>query len=468
MSSIAIEERTDWADLLAGGRLPSFALICLGVWLNAADAMVAATIMPSVGADLGGYAYFGWAVAGFLIGSILAGASAGRLSEILGLAFSTGVSGGLLAVGCVLSALAPDMGTFLAGRIVQGLASGWIAGFAMVAAAVLFPPRHLARIFATMSGIWGIATILGPLVGGLSAAAGSWRAVFWLFAAQAVLFGIGAPILLRGTLHRPSGSRVPWLQLFVLALGVAAIAWADTASGAVAAVGLVALGMALLVLVLGIDARSAHRMLPHRAGDLRTICGSAYASIFALTAASMGLTVYGAAILQELRGLSPLWAGYVIGAEALAWTLAAFLVAGVSGGRGERLCIRGGACCVLLGVAMLLLFLKAAALPLVVLAASVMGAGFGLSSALTSRRVIGVVADPEKAIGSAAIVAVRQTGSAVGAAIAGVTANMVGFGAGLTTASAEAAAVWVFATALPLGLFGVWAAFRMTGRATPA
>jgi MFS family permease len=49
----------------------------LGVWLNAADSLVTATIMPSVGADLGGYAYFSWATAGYFVGAILAGASSG-------------------------------------------------------------------------------------------------------------------------------------------------------------------------------------------------------------------------------------------------------------------------------------------------------------------------------------------------------------------------------------------------------
>ena len=82
-----------WADLLAEGRLPRFALICLGVWLNAADSLVTATIMPSVGAELGGYAYFSWATAGFLVGAILAGASAGRLSEIFGLRGATALAG---------------------------------------------------------------------------------------------------------------------------------------------------------------------------------------------------------------------------------------------------------------------------------------------------------------------------------------------------------------------------------------
>ena len=74
-----------WADVFADGRLPLFALICLGVWLGAADSLVTATIMPSVGADLGGYAYFGWATAGYLLGSVLAGASSGLLAQRYGL-----------------------------------------------------------------------------------------------------------------------------------------------------------------------------------------------------------------------------------------------------------------------------------------------------------------------------------------------------------------------------------------------
>src|SRR5438067_5561727 len=93
-----------WGDLLAEGRLSRFALICLGVWLNAADALVTATIMPSVGAELGGYAYFSWATAGFLVGAILAGASSGRLSELFGLRTATVLAGLLTAAGCAMSA----------------------------------------------------------------------------------------------------------------------------------------------------------------------------------------------------------------------------------------------------------------------------------------------------------------------------------------------------------------------------
>src|SRR3990167_724609 len=118
--------RTDgsWADVLGDGRLPRFVLICLGVWISAADSLVTATIMPSVGADLGGYAYFGWATAGFLLGSVLAGASSGLLALRFGLRRATAAAALLYAAGCALSAAGPDIASFLIGRVLQGLGGG--------------------------------------------------------------------------------------------------------------------------------------------------------------------------------------------------------------------------------------------------------------------------------------------------------------------------------------------------------
>jgi MFS family permease len=141
--SMAAPAPGSWADVLGEGRLPRFVLICLGVWLAAADALVTATIMPSVGKALGGYAWFGWATAGFLLGSVAAGASSGRLAEMIGLRAGVAATAVLYAAGCALSAAAPDMATFLSGRVLQGLGGGWVAGFSSVAVGLLFPDRTL-------------------------------------------------------------------------------------------------------------------------------------------------------------------------------------------------------------------------------------------------------------------------------------------------------------------------------------
>jgi len=461
------KSQNSWADLLSDGRLPRFALICLGVWLNAADSLVTSTIMPSVGAALGGYQYFSWATAGYLVGAILAGASAGRVSELFGLRAATAIAGVIMAAGCVMSALAPDVGVFLVGRLIQGLGSGWISGFAMVAIALLFPERHLARVFASVTFVWGIATFIGPLFGGLVVQTGDWRDVFWLFALQTAVFAAAAPFLLKGGAKAGGGPGIPWTQLGVLGAGVAAIAVADVLRQPLPAIGLVALGLAILSLVIWIDHRAKVRLLPHRAGDLRTVCGAGYFSMFALTAASMGYAIYGPPILQQLRGFSPLWAGYAIGAESLAWTVAAMAVAHagpVWDGRWTRF----GALCLIASLVILTLTLGSGPLVVALIGGSLMGAAFGFSWAFMSRRVMAALSDEDRAIGSSALTAVRQTGAAAGAAISGVAANLVGFSDGLTPASAQAASVWVFASVIPLAVLGSWGAFRLTGSAVKA
>ena len=456
-----------WADLLAEGRLPRFALICLGVWLNAADSLVTSTIMPSVGRELGGLSYFSWATAGYLVGAILAGASAGRLSELFGLRRATTLAGLVMVGGCVMSAAAPEVGTFLIGRVIQGLGSGWISGFSMVAIALLFPERHLARVFASVSGVWGVATLIGPLIGGVFAIGGHWREVFWFFAAQSLAFSAAAPFLLRGSAKGEGGPGIPWLQLAVLGLGVGAVALADVTRAAAAALGLIAIGLVLIAAVLWIDARADVRLLPHRAADLTTVCGSGYASMFLLTAASMGFAIYIPPLLQTLAGMSPLWAGYVIGAESLAWTLAAFQVAGATGVWDARW-VRIGAVSVPVSLVVLSWATPAVSIFWIVLGGALLGAAFGWSWSFMGRRVLAALSDEDRAIGSSAITAVRQTGAAAGAAISGAAANLAGFSEGLNAAAAKSSGIWVFAAVIPLGLLGVLAAFRLTGRAERA
>lgn len=260
-----------WRDLLSAGRAQRFALICLGVWLNAADSLVTATIMPAVGADLGGYAYFAWAVAGFLLGAILAGASAGRLSEMMGLRPAVVFAGLVFAGGCAVSAAAPNIAVFLAGRLLQGIGGGWISGFSMVAIAFLFPERHLARVFAATSGVWGVATLLGPALGGVFAETGAWRAVFWLFGLQAIAFSAAGLWLLRGATTPRAGTGIPWPQLAVLCLAVGAIATANIAEGVLLAAGLAVAGVLLLGVVVRMDGGARIRLLPRRTADLRKI-----------------------------------------------------------------------------------------------------------------------------------------------------------------------------------------------------
>lgn len=449
-----------WADVLGEGRLARFVLICLGVWLNAADSLVTATIMPSVGKALGGYAYFGWATAGFLLGSVLAGASSGLLAQRFGLRRATAAAAVLYAAGCVMSAAGPDIATFLIGRVLQGIGGGWVVGFCSVAIGLLFPDRTLPKVYAAITGVWGVASLLGPLIGGIFADAGVWRWVFWSFAIQGLAVGAAAFAMLPRGENGEAGAKIAWSQLGLIALGVAAIGAADVAGGFGPSTALTVVGVILLVGMVWFDERAAVRLLPRGSSSLQAIPGQAYAAMFLLTAASMGYSVYGPAILQTLAGLKALTAGYVVALEAVSWTVAGLVVAHLTGAWPGRM-IRMGALCAVVGVGLSVLAFPTGSVAGVALAGAVMGAGFGLSWAFMSQRLLASLSENERALGAAGITTVRLTGSAAGAAVAAAVANLVGISHGLTEATAREAGIWVFAAVLPVAAGGAWAAWRL-------
>lgn len=458
-----IGEKTGWNQLLVEGRLARFALICLGIWLNAADSLMTATIMPSVAADIGGYAYFSWTIVGFILGAIVAGASAGQISLWFGLRLSMGFAGLVYTVGCLVSAVAPDIFAFLLGRLLQGVGAGWIVGLCYVVISAVFPENMWARILASVSAVWGGATLLSPLIGGLFAETGHWRWAFWVFAVQGVAFVIAAVFLLKPLRPKEVEGRLPVRQLLVLTTSIASIAIAGLLPGLAEALLLGAAGLVLLWLFLRIDSDALAPLLPRSSRDLMSAAGSGYLMIFAMSAAAIGFSVYGAAIMQALFGTSPLVAGYVLAIESASWTIAALCVAGL-GVRWEGFFLKLGALSVFVASILLALFMPSGPLMAIGIAAIFLGGGFGLSWAFVTRRIILSVVKGERALASSAVPTMQLVGYAAGSAGAGVIANFLGFADGIDAETAGQASFWLFAAFAPVALVGVAAAWRLSSR----
>ncbi|HZL00967.1 MAG TPA: MFS transporter, partial [Caulobacteraceae bacterium] len=346
---------------------------------------------------------------------------------------------------------------------------GWIVGLCYVAIGAVVPERLWARMFAATAGVWGVATLLGPLVGGLAAAAGHWRWAFWAFAAQGLAFAAAAVVLLAGARPAPGGNPrrgAPWRTLVALAAAVGAVGAADIAPGLLWPPALVATGLILLALAGWVNGRPGERLLPRDAARPATTAGAGYAMIVTMEASTMAYGVYGAAILQVVYGLSPLAAGYAICSLAAGWTVMAFVVADQPERRHAGL-IRAGAGLNAVGIALLALVIGLGHLWLVVGAGAVTGAGFGLCWSLATRRILIAVPPEDQAAGSSAVPTCQLIGGAVGAAAAGAMANLVGLAHGFGADRAVAAAPWLFAAFIPLAALGWLAALRLT-RPLPA
>jgi hypothetical protein len=359
-----------------------------------------------------------------------------------------------------MSAAAPNMTVFLIGRLLQGLGGGWVSGFCSVAIGLLFPNRMLPRMYAATAGVWGVATLLGPLVGGAFADAGVWPWVFWFFAIQGAAVGAAALVLLPSSEVGDKGTRIAWLQLALVMAGVGLMGAADVAGGIGGSVLLTVAGLVVLGAMLRIDGLAHVRLLPHGAADLKTTVGVGYAAMFLLTVASMGFSVYGAAILQTLRGYSALFAGYLIAIEALAWTGVALLVSHLPPPWPGRM-IRLGGIMATAGLVVGAFAFPTANFIGVVISGSLLGGGFGAGWAFMAQKILAAVNDADRAIGAAGMSTARLTGSAAGAAGCAAVANLAGFAGGFSADAAARAGSWVFWASVPISVLGALAAWRL-------
>ena len=453
-----------WRDLLSGPNGRMFAVLSLGVWLHAADSTVVATLLPGAVSDIGGATYISWNFVLYELASIAAACCAALVARRFGLRRSMIWSGLAVAVGCALSASTPVMAGMLVGRTIQGAGGGLLVALTMVGVASLFPSNYTPRAMAAIAAVWGSSSFVGPLIGGVFAEMGLWRMGFWAFAAQ----GLVVAAALRWSLPadaktQDDGARIPWRRLSVLSLGVLAIAGAGLEEGmplltvAIAALGLV--GMALF-LKLDRQAGDANRLLPKITADLRSPGSGGFVGVFLLACATVPFAVYGPILLGILHGTGPLAAGYMIALESVAWTVGALLLAKYVGTIQIRI-IRWSFIGSLIGCAgLLFIFVPGpvwAMLPFVFL----LGLGFGAAYGHIVQRCVDLVPAEDKDRAAGAMPTIQTIGYAVGAAVTGLVANLVGFGHAPSPAAAADAAHWIFAVMVPVGVLAVLSVYRI-------
>ncbi|HUI62165.1 MAG TPA: MFS transporter, partial [Steroidobacteraceae bacterium] len=460
-----------WSFSLAG----RFALLCVGVWLYAADTLVLATISPAVVADIGGVSYINWAASLYEAAAIISGAAAPVLCARHGLRRVLSLAAVVYSLGCLLSASAATMETLIAGRTIQGLGGGMLMTLCYIAMSEWFPLEYWPRLFGIEALIWSAGSLLGPLVGGLFVDHGSWRAAFWFFGAQGLALALLGAILPPQARNEHSTMSWPRVPLLLLACATLLIAHSGVASGVIFRVIECVAGLALLYCAALYDRRSAQRLLPAELLDHRHPISAGLTMILALSLSCTSFWCYGPLIMSLLFGTSPLHSGYILAGESLAWSLATIVVS-----RWpvipEGMMIRLGAMAVAAGAAGFTLAVPAGAMIAIVTCALLEGVGFGLFWPAVAHRLANLCADrAHRSLVAASQTTIQRVGYTIGTAAAGIAANMSGLGdsASLSgraaTAGVGSASFWVFAAFIPTLCWGVHSAFRFAagGRGVP-
>jgi len=459
--SSAASATASWGSLFQGRNGLLAVALTGGVALHAINVHIVTTVLPSVVQDIGGLDWYAWSTTLFVVASIIGAALSVRLLARLGPRGACLAALALFTLGSAACASALSMPWMLAGRSVQGLGGGVLAALSYALIQMVFVPALWPRAVALVSGMWGIATLCGPAVGGLYAQAGHWRWAFWTLLPVALAQALLVAVQLRpAALVRPASddpSRIPLLQIALLASSVLAVA-AGSLSAQLGWQGLgVACGLALGAAAVLVDRRAAVRMLPAGATARGSALGAIYAGV-ALLLVGTTTEIYIPYFLQTLHGYTPLAAGYLTAAMAAGWSCGSLWSSGREGAGAARL-LRAAPVLGFVSLLVLALLLPTTLLPaglhmlLCGLALAGVGAGVGIGWPHLLVRVLMLAPAGEGGMASAAITTVQLYGMALGAAIAGLVANAAGLIAPGGVAGAQSAAVWLFAgfALAPLG-----------------
>ena len=464
----------NWRALWETGDLARFCFISLGIVFHAGCENMITTLMPSMVRDLGGVEYTGWTFAIYETGSIIAGAAAGRLSTYWTVRSNMIAAALLFVLGCIATVLAPTMPWLLVGRLVSGFGGGALISLSFVAIRRYFPASIWPQLMAILSVVWGISAFGGPLYGGLMDALLSWRWAFIIFALAALAFAAAARHVLRHEAPAAIGDehklQFPVFALSCLSAGVMAIAAAGVETRLLQSSALLLAGVAGVALFFWLDARNpSSRLFPASTFDLRTTVGAGLMMVAALSISTCSFGFYGSLLLSALHGFSPLKIGLIIASESVAWSILSILVANAPPRR-EPVIVVGGAIMVTAGIAGFAYTVPAGSVPLILLCALLQGGGFGILWPFASRRIVEAAPRRERDIAASAFSTLQRLGYAIGAALAGMIANINGFSGGFTRAAAEGAASILFLAFLPLAMLGCLAAWRLslTNAASPS
>jgi len=412
---------------LRSERGPVLAAVMLCTGLVAIDATIIATAVPSIVRDVGGFTEFPWLFSIYLLAQAVSVPIYGKLSDLFGRKPVVLWGIGLFLAGSIMCGVAWSIWPLIAFRVVQGLGAGAILPTTITIIGDLYSVRERAKVQGYVASVWGVASVVGPALGGVFSEYVSWR---WIFFVNIPLCLLAGAMIVRRFHERVERGHpvIDYRGAGLLSLGLALVilgaleggqswAWDSPVS-----IVILAGGVAALIAFVFVERRAPEPVLPLWIFQRRLLVTSGLVSV-GIGAILLALSSYVPTYVQDVLGYGPLVAGFALATLTLGWPIAGSQAGRVYLRLGFRGCALIGTVLVLAGCSLLLLLDADSAVPEVAFFCLVIGLGMGLTASPTLIAAQSSVGWAERGVVTGSNIFLRSVGSSVGVAVFGAIAN---------------------------------------------
>jgi EmrB/QacA subfamily drug resistance transporter len=397
--------------------------LMLGMLLAALDQTIVATALTRISHEFHRPDLYSWVVTSYLLTSTVTTPLYGKISDLFGRKRIFEFAIVVFLIGSALSGLSTSMYELIIFRGVQGLGAGGLMSLALSIVGDVVPPRDRGRYQGYFGGVFGFASVIGPLIGGLLVEHASWRWVFYIN----IPLGVVALIVINRVLildHVVRHSKIDFAGSALVVAGVGLILVAvQTAGNATRITTLsAALGIAGLILISALvwwETRAAEPIIPLQLFKNRVF------AVCAVLGLVTGAVMFGAIIfipqyLQTVRGVSPTISGL-----RLLPLLAGMLIFSILSGRlisrtgHYKIFIIAGTLTLAIGTALLALIRIHTGTIEFSIILFVVGSGLGLFMQNLVIATQNAIPRSELGVGTSAITFFRTLGGAIGSSVLG-------------------------------------------------
>jgi EmrB/QacA subfamily drug resistance transporter len=287
--------------------------LMLGMLLAALDQTIVSTALPTIVGDLGGGSHIAWVITAYLLATTVSTPLWGKLGDQYGRKVFFQAAIVIFLIGSVLSGISHSMAELIAFRAVQGLGSGGLMVGAQAIVGDIVSPRDRGRYVGLFGAVFGVASIVGPLLGGVFVDNLTWRWIFYINVPIGIIALIVVASQVPGKLRRVHHV-IDYVGTAVLALAATAFILLTSLGGTTYAWGsapiwiLGACGVILVGVFVVVERRAAEPVLPLHLFRLRAFSVTSVVG-FIVGFAMFGAITYLPAFFQVVRGVSPTLSG---------------------------------------------------------------------------------------------------------------------------------------------------------------